>query len=138
MTAVASITGIGFDLVEIERIEGMLTRHGDAFLRRILHPDEDAGRARRSDGSAHLAGLFAAKEAVMKALGTGLSGAGFSEIRIVHSALGAPAVSLSGTAAETARQRGVAGWHVSITHTRSTAGAVAIAFGASHGEIPTK
>jgi len=129
VTAAAPVLGVGFDLVEIERIDGMLRRHGAAFLRRILHADEDPARVDRSDGAAHLAGLFAAKEAVMKALGTGMSGAAFSEIRILHSALGAPGVTLDGTAAGTALRRGVTAWQLSITHTRTTAGAVAIALG---------
>lgn len=121
------IAGVGLDLVEIERIEGLLERHGDGFARRILHPDEDATRLAHRDGPAHLAGLFAAKEAVMKALGTGMAGAGFTEIAVLHHDGGQPYVVLSGSAEAQASKRGITTWHVSISHSKTTAGAVAIA-----------
>jgi len=123
------ILGVGLDLVEIERVAAMLARHGEAFSRRILHPAEDASRLGRRDAATHLAGLFAAKEAVMKALGTGMAGAAFREIAIVKRPSGEPTVQLSGGAAQTAAARGVASWHLSISHSRTTAAAVAIALG---------
>jgi holo-[acyl-carrier protein] synthase len=121
------IAGLGIDLVEIERIAGALARNGDAFARRILHPSEDVARLARADGPTHLAGLFAAKEAVMKALGTGMAGAAFHEIEVRHDAGGQPHVRLHAGALARAEAMGVAGWHLSITHTRTTAAAVAIA-----------
>jgi len=124
------IAGVGVDLVEVERMRAVLGRHDEAFVRRILHPDEDAARLQRADGATHLAGLFAAKEAVMKALGTGMAGAPFSDIRIAHHDGGQPYVMLSGLAAETAAARGVTSWQVSITHSKTTAAAVAIALSA--------
>jgi len=123
------ILGVGIDLVEIERVAGMLERHGDAFVRRILHPEEDRARVESAEGPTHLAGLFAAKEAVMKALGTGMAGAAFAEIGVLRRDGGQPRIELAGQAERRAAAMGVAQWHVSITHTRTTAAAVAIAVG---------
>jgi len=123
------IAGLGLDLVEIDRVKESLERHGMAFATRILHPDEDASRVNTGDGAAHLAGLFAAKEAVMKALGTGMAGAAFKEIAILNRPGGEPYVRLSGRALETAQKRSVRDWMISITHSRTMAAAVAIALG---------
>jgi holo-[acyl-carrier protein] synthase len=123
------ILGLGIDLVEIERVAQSLERHGSAFAERILHPEEDMGRVQAPEGATHLAGLFAAKEAVMKALGTGMAGAAFKEIAVLNRAGGEPYVRLSGRALETATKRGVRDWHVSITHSRTMAAAVAVALG---------
>lgn len=121
------IAGLGLDLVEIARVAESLERHGEAFAERILHPDEDRGRVATAEGATHLAGLFAAKEAVMKALGTGMAGAAFKEIAILNRPGGEPYVRLMGRALETAGRRGVRDWHISITHSRTMAAAVAIA-----------
>lgn len=75
----------------------------------------------------HLGGLFAAKEAVMKALGTGWAeGLGFRQIQVVRNAAGAPTVELHGRAAERSAALGVGSIHLSITHERSFAAAVAV------------
>jgi holo-[acyl-carrier protein] synthase len=121
------IAGVGIDLVEIDRVAAMLERHGEAFAKRILHPDDDRSRLERADGATHLAGIFAAKEAVMKALGTGMAGAAFTEIRIRHHDGGQPYVTLTGATRERAEKAGVKAWHVSITHSKTSAAAVAIA-----------
>jgi holo-[acyl-carrier protein] synthase len=121
------IVGMGLDLVEIDRMKESLERHGMAFAERILHPDEDAARVGTGEGAAHLAGLFAAKEAVMKALGTGMAGAAFKDIAILNRPNGEPYVRLSGRAQETAKKRGIRDWRLSITHSRTMAAAVAIA-----------
>jgi len=121
------IAGVGLDLVEIERLRALVDRHGESFLRRILHPNESRERLDKADGAAHLAGLFAAKEAVMKALGTGMAGAAFSEIAVLHALGGQPFVELHGGTRETAAGLGVSAWHLSITHSKTTAAAVAIA-----------
>jgi holo-[acyl-carrier protein] synthase len=118
------IVGVGIDLVEIERIKRLLGRNGEPFLDRILQADEQGARERNPE---HIAGLFAAKEAVMKALGTGMAGAAFSEIQIWHADSGQPHVRLHGSTARRAEAAGATGWHVSITHNRTTAAAVAIA-----------
>jgi holo-[acyl-carrier protein] synthase len=121
------IAGLGLDLVEISRVAESLERHGPAFAERILHADEDKGRISSAEGATHLAGLFAAKEAVMKALGTGMAGAAFKEIAILNRPGGEPYVRLSGRALETADRRAIRDWRISITHSRTMAAAVAIA-----------
>lgn len=121
------IVGVGLDLVEIERVEALLGRHGEGFLDRVLHPDENRARVDTPQGPTHLAGLFAAKEAVMKALGTGMAGAAFSEIAIRHTDGGQPFVELGGATAKKAAELGVTSWQLSISHSKLTAGAVAIA-----------
>lgn len=123
------IAGLGLDLVEIDRVKEALERHGFAFAERILHPDEDADRVRTNEGATHLSGLFAAKEAVMKALGTGMAGAAFRDIAILNRPNGEPYVRLTGRAQETAEERGIRDWRLSITHSRTVAAAVAIALG---------
>ena len=121
------IAGVGLDLVEIERIAAMLRRHGEPFARRVLHPDEDATRLEKRDGAAHLVPGEVRKEAVMKALGTGMAGAAFREIAVLNRPSGEPYLELHGNARKTAEKRGVKGWHLSITHSKTTAAAVAIA-----------
>ncbi|MEM8883549.1 MAG: holo-ACP synthase [Planctomycetota bacterium] len=121
------IVGVGLDLVEIERMAEILDRSGERFVDRVLHPQEDRSRLARKEGPTHLAGLFAAKEAVMKALGTGMAGANFADIRIGHRDSGQPYVDLHGTAAEKAAALGIRAWQLSISHSKSTAAAVAIA-----------
>jgi len=122
-----NVVGIGLDLVEIERMADILKRNGGRFLDRVLHADDDRSRFDRGEGPTHLAGLFAAKEAVMKALGTGMAGANFSDIRIRHHDSGQPYVELEGRARKKAEELGVGAWHVSITHSKTTAAAVALA-----------
>ena len=103
---------------------------------RVLSPEcpvesryeiHDRGRLDKADGPAHLAGIFAAKEAVMKALGTGMAGAAFSEIRILHRDGGQPYATLTGDTAARAEKMGITAWHVSITHSKTNAAAVAVA-----------
>jgi holo-[acyl-carrier protein] synthase len=92
------ITGIGVDLCEIERIRKATSRHGDQFAQRILANDERAefDGLRQSMQAVFLAKRFAAKEAVAKALGTGIGrGIGFHDITITHDELGKPIVSLN-------------------------------------------
>jgi len=121
------IVGVGLDLVEIQRVKRILDRQGDAFIDRILSDEESRDRIPNHDGPAHLAGLFAAKEAVMKAMGTGMAGASFREIRIRHQDSGQPFVELLGETRRRAESMGIGAWQLSITHTRQTAAAVAIA-----------
>ena len=121
------IVGVGFDLIEIDRVRGLIDKHGDGFLDRVMHGDESRARLNTPNGPTHLAGLFAAKEAVMKALGTGMAGAAFTEIAIRHTDGGQPYVELHGGAAERAKELEVESWHLSISHSKQTAGAVAIA-----------
>ena len=122
----AAVAGIGIDLCEIDRIREALARHGDRFLSRVCA----AGEVRRPLGSPvlaeHVAGLFAAKEAAMKALGTGMRGIAFREIAVAREPGGPPLLALLGRAAARAREIGAVAAHVSITHDRLTAAAVVI------------
>ena len=122
------ILGIGLDLCEIHRIEKAIARA--SFLERVFTSAErarilSANGPRRGEVAA---GLFAAKEAVSKALGTGLAGIGISEIEITPDAAGRPCCALSGKALERARAlcgEGFTVW-VSITHEAGLAAATAI------------
>jgi len=120
------IRGIGLDLVELSRIRDSLDRFGERFLARILTPAE---RAALPEGNAvpHVAGLFAAKEAAVKALGTGFSGGiGFHTVELAHLPSGRPEMRLLGKALEQARSMGASTVHVSLTHGRDTAAAVVV------------
>jgi holo-[acyl-carrier protein] synthase len=123
------IVGHGIDLCGVARISRMIETHGDAFLERTYTPAEVAYARRRKKGFAEtLAGRFAAKEAVMKALGTGWrDGVEFAGIEILNEPCGKPYVVLHGTTAEKARALGITHWHITITHTEEMAAASAIA-----------
>ena len=121
-----AVAGIGIDLCEISRIQEAIARHGPRFAARLFH----AGEIRRAPSSPayaeHVAGLFAAKEAAMKALGTGMRGVGFREIAVVRTPGGPPRLAFLGRALERARRLSVGAAHVTITHDRRTAAAVVL------------
>ena len=119
--------GIGIDAVTIGRVREARTRHPDACPARILGPAElDLLRASATPDQ-FLAGRFAAKEAVMKLLGTGWAqGVRFTDIEVLRSPDGIPLVTLHDVAAVRARSLGIRQVLVSITHTRDLAMAVAI------------
>jgi holo-[acyl-carrier protein] synthase len=120
-----SVIGIGIDLVEVARIGRLLERHGERAVARLCHEGE--ADLRRAALDQHLAGLFAAKEAVLKALGTGWSqGTSFRQVEVVRAPGGAPGVRLHDVAAARAAALGVGRIHLSITHERGYAAAVAV------------
>ena len=120
-----SVVGIGLDLVEVARIARLLERHGERAVARICNDGE--ADLRRASLDQHLAGLFAAKEAVLKALGTGWAqGTSFRQVEVVRAAGGAPAVRLHDVAAARATALGVGRIHLSITHDGGYAAAVAV------------
>lgn len=126
LPAGGTVVGIGTDLCEVPRIAEALKRHGDRFLERLFLEGE-VRRPRSSPAFAeHVAGLFAAKEAAMKALGTGMRGVSFREIKIVRERRGPPRLALHGRAARRAEALGVKAAHVTITHTRTLASAVVL------------
>jgi len=114
------VRGIGIDVCKVERISESLKRFGERMEKRLFTPGELAYCRRFKDPLPHLAARFAAKEAVVKALG--LRGFGFREIEVVAGE--PPTVRLSGAAAEAAAGRRV---QISLTHSRDNAAAVAIA-----------
>ncbi len=121
------ILGSGIDIVAIARIERMFERYGERFLRRLLTPAEQAAALRLANPIPRLAGRFAAKEAVMKALGTGWgAGVNFTQIEVVNDDTGAPTVRLHGAARRRCEALGGRRWHLSISHEREMAVAQAI------------
>lgn len=125
------LIGHGIDMVEVERLAASLDRQGDRFLERVYTEAEaayaDANPKRRVE---HLAARFAAKEAAMKALGTGWTrGVAFTDFEVLRDAAGAPSLRVSGAAAEIAAERGISAWSVSLSHTRGMAVASVLAIG---------
>ena len=116
-----NILGLGFDATDIPRIAATLERYGDRFLRRVFTDGEIAYCTRRRTPVPHLAGRFAAKEAAMKALGTGHSrGVLWKDIEVVRFA-GPPQLRLHGGAAERADRMHVRSSLLTITHSDSLA-----------------
>jgi holo-[acyl-carrier protein] synthase len=125
------ILGTGIDICDIERVRRLLDRFGDRFLRRVFTEVECREALRRRDPAEGLAARWAAKEAASKALGTGFhQGVTWRDFEVVHEPSGRPHLRLSGRAAEIAAHRwGGHHWHVSLTHERGHACALAIAEG---------
>jgi holo-[acyl-carrier protein] synthase len=116
------IVAIGIDLVEIARIEEVFARRGDRFRERVFTEGEISYCERRASKFASYAARFAAKEAAMKALGTGWAeGVGWTDIEVVSGPNGAPALQLHRRALERLREIGAARAHVSMTHSGSLA-----------------
>ena len=118
--------GHGIDIVEIERIEKIFEDLLDQCFTELEQTNQPLGINRVR----HIAGRFAAKEAVLKALGTGFGdGVAFIDVEIGHSPSGAPTVRLSGGAASVAKSLGIQKWLLSISHSESFAVASALATG---------
>ena len=114
---------VGVDIIEIDRVEAALGRFGERFLRRV-YSDVEVAFCR---GRAHeLAARFAAKEAVMKALGTGARGVAWREIEVLPNRRGKPLVYLYGRAKERAERIGLGGLDVSMSHSREYAVAMVV------------
>ncbi|MHC4648547.1 MAG: holo-ACP synthase [Planctomycetota bacterium] len=118
----------GIDLVDRARIEQMLERHGRRFLDRVFTADEQAYAQANRDTVEKLAGRFAAKEAVMKLIGTGWRGKiAWTDIEIINNPAGQPEVTLTGEVERLAGGLGIGQISVSITHTANFAIASAVA-----------
>jgi holo-[acyl-carrier protein] synthase len=115
---------IGIDVIEIERIGHVLNKFGDRFLERIYTPRE---RERYAGRVSELAARFAAKEATMKALGTGIRGVRWRDIETLPNRRGKPILVLHDTAARRAELLGLTYWSVSLSHSRGDAMAIVIA-----------
>jgi holo-[acyl-carrier protein] synthase len=121
------IVGLGSDIAEVGRIRASRERFGDRFLERVYTPREIAYAMSKANRDERLAGRFAAKEAGMKALGTGLSGGiTWRDISVAREASGKPTLVLTGAAKARAEALGVVHAHVTITHTSELAMAVVI------------
>ncbi len=115
--------GLGLDLISTARFERFIARRGERGLRRIFTPGELDYCRSQAAPAASLAARFAAKEAFLKALGTGLRGLCWTDVEVVRAPSGEPSLRLHGGAAEAARRRGASLAHLSLTHTAETAGA---------------
>lgn len=118
--------GIGTDLVELDRFRRTLART-PKIVDRLFTDGERAYAEARKDPTERFAARFAAKEAVLKAMGAGIGDCRFREIEVVRAESGAPSVLLHGRAAELAAERGVGEWRLTMTHTASLAQAIAVA-----------
>jgi holo-[acyl-carrier protein] synthase len=121
------ILSIGTDLAEVLRIQDAHTRFGERFLQRVFTPGEIAYSLRKANKHERLAARFAAKEALMKAIGTGLTrGVSWQDIEVVNLPSGKPTLRLTGQAALHAERLGARQIHLSLTHTATMAMAVVI------------
>jgi holo-[acyl-carrier protein] synthase len=116
----------GVDLIEISRIQEVVSRHGKHYLERVYTPAELELCGKRAES---LAGRFAAKEAVSKALGCGIGDVDWKEIEILGDEQHAPVLYLHGKAVQIAEGLGVTNWSVSLSHSQSHAVAFVVAIG---------
>ena len=125
-----SVLGLGVDIVEIERFASSMQRSGQAFLDRLFLPAEQAYCSPQREPARCFAARFAAKEAVSKALGTGIgSQLAWRDIEIRRKDSGEPFIVLHGTGAETAKRLGISGILLSLSHSEHYAVANAICTG---------
>jgi holo-[acyl-carrier-protein] synthase len=116
----------GIDLIRTTRLEDVNPRIRERFIQRVF---TQAEQAQAKDDNETLSGLFAAKEAVSKALGTGIGKVAWQDIEILHEWSGEPILHLHGNALLVAQDKGLRQWSVSITHDGGLAAAVAVAIG---------
>lgn len=116
----------GIDTIEISRLDEIKPEIKERFIQRVFTEKEIEQARNRSEV---LSGLFAAKEAVSKALGTGIGFVSWRDIEIIHMSTGQPTVVLHGNAKSVANQLGLTSWSVSISHDRNKAIAMAVAIG---------
>jgi len=125
-----AIVGIGTDIIECVRIAKMIERHGEIFINRVYTQNEILYCSTRKAATQHYAGRWAAKEAVLKTLGTGwANGIKWTDIEVRNEPGGRPKILLSGIASETAKNLGIREVLISISHCRSHATAYALATG---------
>ena len=126
----SKIIGIGTDITECLRIARMIERHGELFIDRIYTPEEIKYCQSRKQATQHFAGRWAAKEAILKALGTGWQrGISWRDIEIRNEPGGKPIVAVRGGVKDVVEELGIAEIQISISHCRSHATALAVAVG---------
>ena len=129
------ILGIGTDITECLRIARMIERHGELFVNRVYTSEEIKYCRSRKQATQHFTGRWAAKEAILKALGTGWRrGITWCDVEVRNEPGGRPVVAVRGGAKEVVEQLGIAEILVSISHCRSYATATAIAVGKGKGD----
>jgi holo-[acyl-carrier protein] synthase len=125
-----NILGIGTDIVECLRIAQMIERHGELFLQRVFTPHEIAYCQDRKAATQHFAGRWAAKESVLKAMGTGWTrGIGWQDVEVRNEFGGKPQITLGGGAREICNNMGIERVLISLSHCRHYATAYAVAVG---------
>lgn len=123
-----NMIGLGIDLVELDKFEASLT--SPSFVKKVFTETEQRYCQQKKMPTLSYAGKFALKECVMKVLGAGIyQGVWFAQIEILNDDAGKPMVQLHRKAKTIGQNLAIANWHVSITHTATTAAAVAIALG---------
>ena len=123
-----NVIGIGTDITECLRIAQMIERHGEIFITRVYTPHEIEYCSSRKSATQHYAGRWAAKEAVLKALGTGwIRGITWRDVEVRNRQGGKPTIALAGGAREICEKPGIGEMQISISHCRSHATAFAIA-----------
>ena len=124
------IIGIGTDITECLRIARMIERHGELFINRVYTPDEITYCQSRKQTTQHFTGRWAAKEAILKAIGTGWRrGISWRDMEIRNDSTGKPVVAVRGGVRDVFEQLGIREMLVSISHCRTHATAIAIAVG---------
>ncbi|HJM83204.1 MAG TPA: holo-ACP synthase [Nitrospinota bacterium] len=116
----------GIDLCRVDRIRKIVERHGDIFLERVYTSAERDYCLNKISWARHFAARFAAKEAVAKMLGSGVTMAGFLNVEVVNKTSGKPKLVLRGRAKEIAESLGVSSVDISITHEKEYAVAIAV------------
>ena len=125
-----TVIGIGTDIVECLRIAQMIERHGELFLARVYTDHEIQYCSGRKAATQHYAGRWAAKEAVLKALGTGWArGIRWRDLEVRNNMAGKPSIALGGGARDMCERLGITQMQISISHCRTHATALAIATG---------
>jgi holo-[acyl-carrier protein] synthase len=121
-----TVIGVGIDLVDVERFRTSLAR--TPSMRQLMFTEGERAYAETAvDPTERYAARFAAKEAVMKALGVGLGAFGFHDVEVLRDDGGRPSLRVVGPAQALASERGVGAWQISLTHTATSAGAVVVA-----------
>lgn len=132
-----NVVGIGTDIVECLRIAQMIERHGELFITRVYTDHEIEYCQCRKQATQHYAGRWAAKEAVLKALGTGWRrGISWRDVEIRNDASGKPTVALRGGARDMVEELEITEMLISISHCRSHATAYALAVGKERDTSP--
>lgn len=122
------IYGIGTDIVECERIARMIERHGELFINRVYTDHEIEYCSQRRAATLHYAGRWAAKEAVLKAIGTGwVKGISWRDVEVRNEPGGKPRITLGGGARDRCEVAGITEMQISISHCQSHATAYALA-----------
>jgi holo-[acyl-carrier protein] synthase len=121
-----SVLGVGIDLVDVDRFRTSLQRT-PSMRERMFTAGERAYAETANDPTERYAARFAAKEAVMKAMGVGLGAFGFHDVEVLRDDGGRPSLRVVGAAELLAVERGVGRWQISLTHTATSAGAVVVA-----------